>query len=472
MGARLGRRVFVGSNVAFAAAGGLFAIALTREFGLQLLVLLPLAMLAALVFVRPIVALSLAAGGTILAETSNFGLFPFTEQLYEDRFQSLSGLDLLLLFAVAAVAFDLLRTRRPLRIPAALGLPLALLTLALLAGLVTGYAAGSGIRTMLFAQRPLMYLIVLPLAFVNLDADERTLRLLVKGGFAIALLKALLGVAAVVSGRGYPIDGSVLTYYEPTGNWIVLVALLGIVAALIGRMRPPLWLVLSAIPLLASLVLSFRRSFWIGGMVALVVVIVLAASQAGRRLIVPTALLVGVGIWLLGSIQFQSQSAIGERVQSLSPTRVEANAEDRYRLDERANVLAEIRAAPLSGLGIDVPWSASERPLPVEHRNGRLYTHVVSLYLWLKLGILGPLAYLALIAGAAVLSLRAWRKEHDPFLRCFGAASLSALAGLLVIETTASFTGVDSRFTVLFATQIGLLGALAVSRRAGSEPRS
>ncbi len=41
------------------------------------------------------------------------------------------------------------------------------------------------------------------------------------------------------------------------------------------------------------------------------------------------------------------------------------------------------------------------------------------------------------------------------------------MAGLVAMDTTASFTGVDPRFTVLFASQVGLL-ALAV-RTAGPQ---
>jgi O-antigen ligase len=234
-----------------------------------------------------------------------------------------------------------------------------------------------------------------------------------------------------------------------------------------------LWLALACLPLAASLVLSFRRSFWIGGLVGVALVVVFALSPTGRRLIVPAGLLVAVGIALLGSISIQSQSPLAERVQSLNPTHVEANAEDRYRLDERANVVEEIKRHPISGLGVDVPWSATVRSLPVEHQNGRLYTHVVTLYLWLKLGILGPIAYLTLIAGAVVLSWRAWRRQHEPLFRCFGLASLCGLAGLFVIETTASFTGVDVRFTVMLAAELGLLGALAaIEPRSASAPRS
>ena len=38
---------------------------------------------------------------------------------------------------------------------------------------------------------------------------------------------------------------------------------------------------------------------------------------------------------------------------------------------------------------------------------------------------------------------------------------MCAILGLVVMDTTASFTGVDQRFTVLFGAQLGLLALLA-----------
>jgi len=98
------------------------------------------------------------------------------------------------------------------------------------------------------------------------------------------------------------------------------------------------------------------------------------------------------------------------------------------------------------------------------------------LWYWVKLGILGVLAYLSILIGTAVLAWRAWRYADLPVLRVFGLASLCAIAGLAVIETTATFTGGDQRFTVLFAVQAGLLaqavrvGGVSAARR-GDEPR-
>lgn len=87
--------------------------------------------------------------------------------------------------------------------------------------------------------------------------------------------------------------------------------------------------------------------------------------------------------------------------------------------------------------------------------------HFAALWFWMKLGILGLVAYVTLLVGAAVLAWRVWRESREPLMRAFGLASLCGLAGLVAIETTASFTGVEPRFTVLIGAQIGLLALLA-----------
>jgi len=115
-------------------------------------------------------------------------------------------------------------------------------------------------------------------------------------------------------------------------------------------------------------------------------------------------------------------------------------------------------------------WVASARALPVEHVDGRLYVHFALLWWWLKLGILGAAAFVGLLLGGFVLAWRTWRRNREPLFRCFGLASLVGLAGLIAIETTASFSGVDARFTVALGAQLGLLAALSAGSASRAEP--
>jgi O-Antigen ligase len=421
--------------------------------------LAPLALGLVLILLSNSLAMTVfVVGLTVMCEGAAFGLFTFTVSLYTHA----TVLNVLVALVVLAVGLDLLRRKQPLWLPATLALPLVMLGLAMVDGVVTGRAAGVGLTKALHSENLLAYLLFLPIAVANLNIDRHQVSLLLKGAFAVAIVKAMLGLLEVASGHGATIEGGgSLTYYEPLSNWLIMIAVLGIFAAVVARMRPPLWMLLGSPLLVASLLLSYRRSFWVAAVLGLLLVLLLALSPTGRRLLVPTGLLVAGAIWLLGSVNFQAQSPLLRRAVSLTPSSLTTNLEDRYRLDERANVLGAIGEHPITGLGMQVPWTAGFRGLSVEHLDGRQYVHFAALWYWLKLGILGLVAYITLLIGAAVLAWRVWSRGRQPSARAFGLASLCGLAGLVVIETTASFTGVDARFTVLFGAQVGLLGLLA-----------
>lgn len=425
--------------------------------------LAPLALaLGLLTMRRPLAMVALLAGLVILCEGQTFGILTFTANLYKKIYHDLTFVDVLVALTVISIAIALVRRRSALYVPRALQLPLVLLALAMTVGFVVGHAAGASTRFVLASENVLAYLLFVPVAVANLDIGRRGVQRVLVSGFVLAVVKSVLGLMELASGHGRFIErGVTITYYEPLANWLVMVALLALLALAVARVRLPVWAYASAPLLAASLLLSYRRSFWVAFALAAVLLVLLAVSPLGRRLLVPAAICIGLAVWLVGSVHFQSQLPIVKRAVSLSPTRIEANAEDRYRLDERANVMAEIGRHPIEGIGLTTPWSASTRPLSVEHEGGRQYVHFAALWYWLKLGILGLVAYVGLLVASAALAFRVWRSSQEPYVRAFGLASLCAIGGLAVIETTATFTGVDGRFTVLFAVQLGLLARLA-----------
>ena len=71
---------------------------------------------------------------------------------------------------------------------------------------------------------------------------------------ALAIAKAGLGLIEVFGHYGDSIEGrATLTYYEPAANWLIMVALLGVVALALARVKPPWWVLLGSPLLLASL---------------------------------------------------------------------------------------------------------------------------------------------------------------------------------------------------------------------------
>ncbi|HEY7599534.1 MAG TPA: O-antigen ligase family protein [Candidatus Limnocylindrales bacterium] len=422
---------------------------------------LPVAAVGALALLqRPRVAVALAVGVMVVCEGRSDDLLGFAKGVYDPLPFGPTPAECLLALAALAVLLDRLARQQPLRLVGPLTLPLLLVVLATVAGAVTGHFEGVATEDLVFAARQLAWLVVVPLLVVNVIETERQARGALAFGAGLAVLKAAVGVAGVAAGVGVVVEGSTITYYDPTANWLILLAILGVFAAVLVRARPPVWL-LTATPLLVlSLALSLRRSFWIGAALGVLLVVVLGTRPAGRQIVVISGLLLAAAVWVLALQPLQAEAPIVKRAESLEPTRVEQNAQDRYRIDELRNVTAELRRHPVTGLGLGGQWTATH-PLGVEHENGRSYTHVVAFWWWLKLGILGVLAYLAVMAALLAMSWQAWRRSSDTVLSAAGLAFLCGLLALAVVETVGSFTGVDPRFTAL----VGAVGGLLVVMR-------
>jgi O-antigen ligase len=449
------------------AAAGLALVALAAVLYGPAALTLPLAAAAALALLqRPRLAVGLLVGVVVICEGRGDDVVGFARAIYDPLPFGPTPLELLLGVTLMAVLADRLRAERPVRLAGPLTLPLLLVVLATAAGAATGAFAGVGGKDLLFAARSLAWLPIVPLLVVNVIETERQVRGALAFGAALAVVKAALGVAGVATGVGLVVDDATITFYEPTGNWLVLLAILGVVAALLMRVRLPVWLLAGTPLLVVALTLSFRRSFWIGAVLGLVLVILLGSRPLGRRLAVVAGLLLVVAVWTVSLQPLQGETPIVERARSLEPSKVERSAQDRYRLDELRNVTAELRREPVTGLGLGGEWTAAH-PLGVNHENGRAYTHVAALWWWLKLGILGLVAYLAVMGACLAMSWQVWRRSVDPLMAAVGLALLCGLLGLAVVETVGSFTGVDPRFTVLLGAVGGLL---AVMRRLARRP--
>jgi hypothetical protein len=451
--------------VAVGAAGLALVALVAARYGAAALAV-PLAAAATVALIqRPRLAVGLAVGGVVLVEGGG-GDFLGVPAMYDPLPFGPTPAECLLAVAVLAVLIDRFSAEQPVRLPGPLTVALALVVLAAAAGAVTGHYSGVGNEELIFAARQLAWLVVVPFLVVNAVETERHVRGALAFGAALALVKGVVGLVGVASGVGVVVDGSTITFYEPTANWLLLLGILTVVAAFMLRARPPGW-VLVSLPLLAlALTLSFRRSFWIGGALGILLVVLLGARTPGRRIAVIAGLLLAAAVWTLSLQPLQAEAPIAKRAASLEPTKVEEDAQDRYRIDELRNVTAEIRRQPVIGLGLGGQWTATH-PLGVEHENGRNYTHVVAFWWWMKLGILGLLAYLAVMASLLAMSWQVWRRSSDQLFSAVGLAVLCGLLALAVVETVGSFTGVDPRFTALVGAVGGLL---AVMRRLALRP--
>lgn len=454
------------------------ALLLAEAFALvgPVVAVLPLVAVACWYLVlHPGVTLGVLAGSALLFESGDDALWGISTDAWYSYLPGTPfiALDLVLGCLVVAVLIRAVapaagQTRLQVRPPGSFTAPLLLLAVATAFGVVNGYFGGGPLPVLVSTTQTLAYLMVVPILVAAVLGDQHERRTAAGVAAAMIVAKAAYALAAYALGAALPFEGSGLTYYEPAMNQASVVYLVAVVLAPFAKVKLPTW-VLVGWPLVAlSLLLSFRRSFWISALLALVLALVVGSGQRGRPWLFLGAGAVAIALWaaLAGGGATAGDNALVGRAQSLSPSEVQQSSNDRYRLDEQRNVIEELRRHPFTGLGIGVPWTA-RHPLSLEHEGGRQYTHVTQLWYWLKLGPLGLVAYAWLIGAVLYVGLQVWRRSTIPLDRIVALAVAAATAGLVVGETTGAFTGVNFRITVVVAFAIGWL----VSAQADLRPR-
>jgi O-Antigen ligase len=379
----------------------------------------------------------------------------------------LQPFEILLLLALGGSILERMRSTTGYARLGELAPPLWLLAAALLCAIVVGHYSGGAFQPISSTTRIFLPLLLVPFIVTTVVRSADDVRWSITFVAALAFAKSVLGLLLLFTGYGFKVEGSSsLTYYEPPGNWLAMLLLLFVLALAVGRQPIAAWL-LAAVPFaLASLALAQRRSFYIALVVGIAVDAVVAAGRGGRRMLVPiVAVFIAASYLMLttglaNGLDSPVTSSVATRVQTLNAKHLEANKQDRYRIDERRNVLAEIGRSPVLGVGLGVPWHA-RYGLSVEHPGGREYTHIALLWFWLKLGALGLIGYLWLFGAILVVAARIGRRHADGYVRAAAWAITATTAGYLVAETTGTFTGANERMNVLLGAVVGFLSVAA-----------
>ncbi|MFL5872744.1 MAG: O-antigen ligase family protein [Solirubrobacterales bacterium] len=442
-------------------AGILFAAGLEKAGAKGALA--PLVLIGCVVLLRfPEACLGLLLAGTAMAEAEAIGAIPSGEAFYNQAASSLTPPDILLLFGLAGVVLRFVAGGERPRLPEPLVIPLSLLVAAAAAGVATAYGSNAGVAfgDLLHRSIHVAYLILVPLLAVNVLRSTRALKIFAVGLAALATVKGVTGCYAALASAGGAVEEATATFLNPLPNLLMLTFILGVIAARIRKVELPVWM-LAGLPIsLIALLLSYRRSFWIAAVFTIVLVVIIASRRRGRAVLAigaTTLVLALVGAATIGaSSDDPSSSPLAERAQTITPGGLGTNRGDRYRMDERANVIENIKEHPLTGIGLGVDWKVSK---PLAEAHDRRYAHVAVLWYWLAFGLLGVIAYLALLASGLGTAVAVWRRHPDPAIQACAIAGFGAVLGLAIVELTATFTGVEPRLTLLVGAIFGWLAA-------------
>ena len=243
--------------------------------------------------------------------------------------------------------------------------------------------------------RPFVYLLLMLVMAVDVITWRGQVETL---WWAIILLAAARGVQGVVRyglgiGRWY--YGSQMVYYDYSDTILLLA---GMVLLFTWLLRQPRWhlptlalLGLAAAPMAFSFVFSFRRSFWIGAALSLVLLFFYTNNRERWRYL--TLASVG-GVILLGLVLVTGQlDLVLQRVTSITDTQEDSS--NYFRLFDNENALNAIYESGTLGLGFG---SRYEIVTTVYWLNDFIShvsraSHNGYLYVAMKMGLLGLVSW-------------------------------------------------------------------------------
>jgi O-antigen ligase len=90
------------------------------------------------------------------------------------------------------------------------------------------------------------------------------------------------------------------------------------------------------------------------------------------------------------------------------------------------------------------------------------YAHNIVLDLWLRLGLIGLIMFVAAMAFSLVDGVKAWRRHPDPIVAALALSIVAVLAGLLATAFLEPFLD-EYRLATLFGVSLGMLRAAVTS---------
>lgn len=144
---------------------------------------------------------------------------------------------------------------------------------------------------------------------------------------------------------------------------------------------------------------------------------------------------------------------------------------DVYRVKERENLVRTIDQDPVSGIGFGRPYTQYVKLPVLDFWSLQFYTpHQGILWLWLKMGLAGLVAFVGTWAIALGRCIRVTREQHRSRPLPIGPMLLAATLVMYLAYARIDLALVGSRASVPLAVAMALALSLTPGRRVGEEP--
>ena len=399
--------------------------------------------------------------------TAKIPLFRSFAEVYHLSGVIVTPIELLIVLALMVWLARGISERRVRLRPSLLGVGVMVVFGMAVAMELLGLARGGVFNISLWELRPFLYVAVTYLLASQLIGRRAALEAVLWGMVIGTGLKGVLGTERVITlGQGVPRPEAILEHDESfffscyialtaalwlfgkRGNLrrVATVLLPFVVTADLGNNRRAAWVMLPAMLLALALVAYVR-------------------SPARRRVIgsvVGVLLVLGTGYVLV----FRSSTSLvaepAHAIWSQFQPDPRDQASNLYRQLENANLAIDIRMAAFTGTGFGVPIA---HPIPLYDASNidpliNFIPHNNILYVWLRMGTLGAIAFWWMI-GAAIVAACRLARHPDRDLGLFGAVTLTAVIAWLVQGYLD--VGITSFRIVLLVGS--LLGAVTAAQR-------
>jgi len=453
-----------------------YAVALlVRGDNIVLLAPLLAALVAVIVFVRPVAGVYLIFGTAILLEQFVIlGLNPITVgthfyqnlSAYTEIPLRLSVADLLLLLTLAAWCAQVMRGKAHVTM-GRFGWALAGYGGVFLLGVVIGVARGGFDADAALAElRGPVLLCLVYLLSANCLRGRAAAQIVAWELVVLVGIKALQGIQNFIDGLSVPYDLEAVTGHEDVIFFDLIFALA--LAAFVLRLRTRLAIALYAVTplILTTLVLTERRVGFIALGVSCIVVLLVTARLEPRRALTLGAIGLAAAV-IYGVTFWDADGAIAQPIRAIraiaepSYVSVRDQMSDNWRVKEDLNIANTIRQLPLTGVGVGQEYLVytDPPPLPPAFTFWRFITHNALLWLWLKAGVFGAFALWFLVARVVTFGASTAARLRDVDLRWF------ALMPVCLVVAQIVFSAVElglsySRTMIVLGTVLGLASSL------------
>ncbi len=342
-----------------------------------------------------------------------------------------------------------------------------------LVGVVTAHVLGSSPKLSLVELRPLLsYLLVFPLVSGALSwrtFDHGLCIALVSAGVSacIAITMYVNGQGGVASFTGGALRVQSTIYLMP----LIALVWVPVVIAYARTARIRAAALALAVLALGGVYFTFARGAWVALVLTSPMVLVLLPPHRRRRALRWLLTILAVAVCAVFAFNAASAHRVAnpltaglKRFQSVGAFRSDESS--RFRFAEWSEAGRQIERHPLTGIGLGNSITFTNPMYSTEYNTygytfSTYYIHNSYIWLALKLGLLGALVFVSLLARVCWLAYRGYREASDPRARMVLLASLGSLFAILVLSATGPHLTVDNATPVV----AGLIAAVEIARR-------